>query len=31
VNSFQVWVGMNGVEDVTYAYGPQLTAGNGTR
>src|SRR5581483_11782736 len=30
VNSFQVWVGMNGVEDVTYAYGPSLTPGNAT-
>jgi hypothetical protein len=30
VNSFQVWVGMNGVEDVTYTYGPQIGTGNGT-
>ncbi|HXB57057.1 MAG TPA: S8 family serine peptidase [Vicinamibacteria bacterium] len=28
-NSFQVWVGVNGVEDISYVYGPQLTAGEG--
>ena len=27
-NSFQIWVGVNGVEDISYTYGPLLTAGN---
>jgi hypothetical protein len=26
-NSFQVWIGVNGVEDISYAYGGNLTAG----
>jgi subtilisin family serine protease len=28
-NSFQVWIGVNGVEDISYVYGPQLTSGEG--
>ncbi len=28
VNTFQIWIGLNGVEDITFAYGPELTAGN---
>ncbi len=28
VNSFQIWVGINGVEDISYAYGP-VTGGDG--
>jgi len=27
-NSFQVWIGLNGVEDISYVYGSVLTAGN---
>jgi hypothetical protein len=27
VNSFQVWIGLNGVEDISYTYGPALTGG----
>jgi hypothetical protein len=27
-NSFEVWIGVNGVEDISYAYGP-VTAGDG--
>jgi Subtilase family/PA domain len=28
-NSFQVWIGLNGVEDVSYTYGAPLTGGEG--
>jgi uncharacterized repeat protein (TIGR01451 family) len=28
VNSFQIWVGLNGVEDISFAYGPVLTTGD---
>jgi hypothetical protein len=28
-NSFQIWIGLNGVEDIAYSYGPALTAGDG--
>lgn len=28
-NSFQVWIGINGVEDISYTYGPALTGGAG--
>jgi subtilisin family serine protease len=27
-NSFQVWIGLNGVEDISYTYGTTLSAGN---
>jgi hypothetical protein len=26
-NSFEVWVGINGVQDISFSYGPDLTAG----
>jgi subtilisin family serine protease len=29
LNTFQIWVGLNGVEDISFAYGPTLTAGEG--
>jgi subtilisin family serine protease len=28
-NSFQIWIGSSGVEDIAYAYGPDLSAGDG--
>jgi len=28
-NSFQIWIGLNGVEDITFAYGAELTNGEG--
>jgi uncharacterized repeat protein (TIGR01451 family) len=27
-NSFQVWIGVNGVQDVSYAFGPAVSAGD---
>lgn len=27
-NSFQVWIGLNGVQDITFAYGSAITAGD---
>ncbi|GIW01301.1 S8 family serine peptidase [Roseiflexus sp.] len=29
VNTFQIWIGLNGVEDITYSYGPVLSSGDG--
>jgi hypothetical protein len=29
LNSFQVWIGLNGVEDISFTYGPAVTAGDG--
>jgi hypothetical protein len=29
LNTFQVWIGLNGVEDISYAYGP-VTTGDGS-
>jgi hypothetical protein len=28
-NTFQVWIGLNGVEDISFVYGSQITAGDG--
>ncbi|WP_448539655.1 S8 family serine peptidase [Roseiflexus sp.] len=28
-NTFQIWIGLNGVEDITYSYGPILSSGDG--
>jgi hypothetical protein len=28
LNSFQVWIGLNGVEDIAYSYGPDLGSGD---
>ena len=28
-NSFQVWIGIDGTEDITFTYGPELTGGDG--
>ncbi len=28
-NTFQIWIGLNGVEDITYSYGPVLSSGDG--
>ena len=28
-NTFQVWVGLNGVQDISFAYGPSLSYGEG--
>lgn len=29
VNTFQVWIGIDGIEDISFTYGPQITAGAG--
>jgi uncharacterized repeat protein (TIGR01451 family) len=31
VNTFQLWIGLNGVEDITFSYGPELTNGDAGR
>jgi hypothetical protein len=28
-NSFQVWIGLTATQDITFTYGPELTAGEG--
>lgn len=28
INTFQIWIGLNGVEDITYSYGPVLSNGD---
>ncbi len=28
LNTFQIWIGLNGVEDITYSYGPTLSDGD---
>ena len=29
INTFQVWIGIDGVEDISFVYGPAVTAGDG--
>jgi len=29
LNTFQVWIGLNGVEDISFVYGPAITGGDG--
>lgn len=29
INTFQVWIGVDGVEDISFTYGPDITGGDG--